>query len=218
MGLRGIDAAPVRMVDLSGLTVWVSEVATPTVVASPARARDHDRVVRAALEHETPLPARFGQVVAGDAELVAALEGRREALEATLAKVDGAVEMTVRMLVPAATDDERPADAPRAGSDATGRRYLERVAARQREERNVRARAAVISERVTSAVGELVRAQSFASAGAGSSLVTLSHLVPRENIEAYRSALLRLRREEPALAIMVSGPWAPYSFTEGVSA
>jgi len=126
--------------------------------------------------------------------------------------------MTVRMLVPAATDDERPADAPRAGSDATGRRYLERVAARQREERNVRARAAVISERVTSAVGELVRAQSFASAGAGSSLVTLSHLVPRENIEAYRSALLRLRREEPALAIMVSGPWAPYSFTEGVSA
>jgi hypothetical protein len=189
-----------------------------TVVASPARARDHDRVIRAALEQETPLPARFGQVVAGDAELVAALEERRAALEATLAKVAGAVEMTVRMLVPAATDHVRQADTPVAGGTASGRRYLERVAAVQREERNLRANAAIISERVTSAVGELVRAQSFASAGAGSSLVTLSHLVPRENVEAYRSALLTLRREDPALALMVSGPWAPYSFTEGVSA
>jgi hypothetical protein len=206
------------MVDLSGLTAWVSDVPATSVVASPARARDHDRVVRTALEQETPLPARFGQVVAGDAELVAALEERRAALEATLAKVDGAVEMTVRMLVPAVTDHVRRAEEPGAGGTASGRRYLERVAAVQREERNLRANAAIISERVTSAVGELVRAQSFARAGAGSSLVTLSHLVPRENVEAYRSALLRLRREDPALALMVSGPWAPYSFTEGVSA
>jgi hypothetical protein len=46
----------------------------------------------------------------------------------------------------------------------------------------------------------------------------VSHLVPRENIDAYRNALLALRSEDPALAIMVSGPWAPYSFSEGISA
>jgi hypothetical protein len=205
------------VVDLSGLAAWVSDVGMTTATASPARAREHDRVVRAALEHETPLPARFGQVVAGEVELFAALESRRSALEAALAKVDGAVEMTVRMLVPTSTESERPAAQPVRGA-ARGRRYLEQVAERQREERNVLANAAIIRERVTSAVGELVRAQSFASAGAGSSLVTLSHLVPRENIEAYRGALSTLRRNDPALAIMVSGPWAPYSFTEGVSA
>ena len=216
--LRGIDAAQVRVVDLSGLGVWVSDVASTAVVATPERARQHDGVVRVALEDETPLPARFGQAVGGEEELVAVLKERRHALEAALAKVDGAVEMTVRMLVPAVVEDEGGSDAPAAGGAARGRRYLERLAALQREERNVLANAAIIRERVSSAVGELVRAQSFASAGAGSSLVTLSHLVPRENIEAYRGALQTLRREDPALAIMVSGPWAPYSFTEGVTA
>ena len=69
-------------------------------------------------------------------------------------------------------------------------------------------------ERVSSAVQGLVRAEAFTGASAGSSMATLSHLVPRENVETYRSALLQLRSNEPTLAIMVSGPWAPYTFTE----
>ena len=207
-----------RAVDLSGFGAWVSDVATTTVVASPERAQDHDRVVRTALDHETPLPARFGQVVAAESELRAAVWERRAAFEAALDRIDGSVEMTVRMLVPGGTRTQPGGDATKAEGEASGRAYLERVAAAQREERNVLAKAGIIRERVSSAVGPLVRAESFASAGAGSSLVTLSHLVPREHIDAYRRALLTLRQEDPALAIMVSGPWAPYSFTEGIGA
>ena len=214
--LTGIDGAPVRAIDLSGLCGWVSDVAAAPIVPSPGRAREHDRVVRAALESETPLPARFGQVVPGEDDLRAALSERREALEAALKKVEGAVEMTVRMLVRAPKDDPiHKASGELQGAD-TGRRYLERVAALQREERNVLAKAGLIRDRVDSAVGALVRAQSFAGAVAGSSLVTLSHLVPREGLDAYRSALQTLREEDPALTIMVSGPWAPYSFTEDI--
>jgi hypothetical protein len=194
----------------------VSDAAGTSVVPSPGRAREHDRVVRAALESETPLPARFGQIVAGEDELQTALSERRALLEAALKTVEGAVEMTVRMLVPAARSSHIE-QAP-VGREETqrGRRYLERVAASQREERDVLAKAALIRDRVNSAVGDLVRAQSFAGAVAGSTLATLSHLVPREGIDAYRSALQTLREEDPALAIMVSGPWAPYSFTEGI--
>ncbi len=211
--LPGIDGAPVRAIDLSGLGAWVSESAATTVVPSPGRARDHDRVVRAALESETPLPARFGQIVAGENELRAALSERRALLEAALERVEGAVEMTVRMLVPA----PGPTGKARVGQGAErGRRYLERVAALQREERNVLAKAGLIRDRVNAAVGDLVRAHAFAGAVAGSTLATLSHLVPRERIDAYRGALQTLREEDPALAIMVSGPWAPYSFTEGI--
>ncbi len=212
----GIDGAPVRAIDLGGLGAWLSDTAATTVVPSPERAREHDRVVRAALERGTPLPARFGQVVADDKELIAALSDRRSALEAALDKVQGAVEMTVRMLV--ATPRTAAGEKAPAAVEGTvsGRRYLERVAALQREERNVLAKAEIIRDRVSSAVGDLVRAQSFTGAVAGSSLATLSHLVPREHIEAYRGALQSLREEDPALAIMVSGPWAPYSFTEGI--
>lgn len=214
--LAGIDGALVRAIDLSGLGAWVSDAEAMTVVPSPARARDHDRVVRAALEGRTPLPARFGQVVAGEDELRAALAERREVLEAALEQVDGSVEMTIRMLVP--VPRSAPLDQPTGGRQGGegGRRYLEQLAAVQREERNVLARAEQIRDRVNSAVGGLVRAQSYAGAVPGSSLATLSHLVPRDRIVAYRSALQTLREEDPALAIMVSGPWAPYSFSEGI--
>ena len=204
-----------RAIDLGGLGAWVSDVSGATMVASPARARSHDRVVRRALERETPLPARFGQVVADVAALTEMVASRRAALESALEAVAGSVEMTVRVLLPAEAQGgaSRPAK-PRATGGITGRDYLERAAADQRRERNVLAEGGIVRERVSSAVQGLVRAEAFTGASAGSSMATLSHLVPRENVETYRSALLRLRSNEPTLAIMVSGPWAPYSFTE----
>ena len=214
-GLVGVDETPVRAIGVGGLGAWVSDVSGPTMVASPARARDHDRVVRSALERETPLPARFGQIVADVGALTEMVASRRTALESALDAVAGSVEMTVRVLVP--PEDEEVA-APRRSRRETGaisgRDYLERAAAEQRRERNVLARGGIVRERVSSAVQGLVRAEAFTGASAGSSMATLSHLVPRENVEVYRSALLQLRDTEPTLAIMVSGPWAPYSFTE----
>jgi hypothetical protein len=145
------------------------------------------------------------------------LAERRSVLRASLERVEGAVEMTVRMLVPPIEAAEVSRGAPLSAGRG-GRHYLEQVAARERAERNVLAKSAVVRDRVTAAVGALVRAESFGGAAPGSTLATLSHLVPREHIDAYRSALHALRAEDPALAIMVSGPWAPYSFAEGVRA
>jgi hypothetical protein len=215
--LLGIDGSPVRVADLDGLVAWVSETERPAITATPERARQHDRVVRAALERQTPLPARFGQIMTDETALGDAVSSRRAAFDAALKHVAGAVEMTVRMLMP--SEGKSAGAEPMKHSNkptTTGRDYLDRVAAVQRQERNLLAEEGIVRGRVSSAVGGLVRAESFARAAPGSSMATLSHLVPRENIEAYRSALLVLRDETPALAIMVSGPWAPYSFTEGV--
>jgi Gas vesicle synthesis protein GvpL/GvpF len=214
-GLAGVDDTPVRAIDLGGLGAWVSDVSGATLVASPARARSHDRVVRSALDRETPLPARFGQVVADVAALTEMVASRRATLESALEAVAGSVEMTVRVLL--APEGKEVAAPPQALSGTrriTGRDYLERAAADKRRERNLLAQEGIVRERVSSAVRGLVRAEAFTSASAGSTMATLSHLVPRENVETYRSALLQLRSNEPTLAIMVSGPWAPYTFTE----
>jgi hypothetical protein len=217
--LLGIDGSPVRAVDLGGLGAWVSDTAAPRIVATPERARRHDRVVRTALERETPLPARFGQIVTDETALAEVVSSRRAAFESALERVAGTVEMTVRVLVPSGADAGGVGQATDSGSRTmTGRHYLERVAAVQRQERNLLAEEGIVRGRVSAAVRGLVRAESFSGATQGSSMATLSHLVPRENVDEYRSALLVLRHEEPALAIMVSGPWAPYSFTEGVGA
>jgi hypothetical protein len=215
--LLGIDASRVRVVDLGGLRAWVSDTGGP-LVATPDRAREHDQVVRAALERETPLPARFGQVITDEAALKDAVSSRRAAFETALERVSGSVEMTVRILVPGQGNSARGDVVDKSDRQATtGLDYLKRVAAAQRRERNLLAEEGIVRGHVSSAVRGLVRGESFTSATSGSSMSTLSHLVPRENIEAYRSALLVLRNETPALAIMVSGPWAPYSFTEGVA-
>jgi alkylhydroperoxidase/carboxymuconolactone decarboxylase family protein YurZ len=218
--LRGLDGALVRAVDLGGLGAWVSDSAAPAMAASSERARIHDRVVRTALERETPLPARFGQIVANEAALAEVVSSRRAALESALDRVAGMVEMTVRVLVPTGAEAGEAGKMRESGKGKTtsGRDYLEQLAAVQRQERNLLAEGGIVRGRVSSAVRGLVRAEVFAGAAAGSSMATLSHLVPRGNTDAYRSALLVLRDEEPALAIMVSGPWAPYSFTEGVGA
>jgi hypothetical protein len=213
--LRGIDGAAVRAVSLGDLGAWVSDTADSSVAVTTERATAHDGVVRAALEGETPLPARFGQIVRDEDALANAVQERHEQLAMALHRVAGSVEMTVRLLVPGGVrgTSSRATNLTRGTS---GRDYLEQIAAAQREERNVLAEMEIARDRVRSVVRGLVRAESF-HATAGSSMATLSHLVSREHIDKYRSALLVLRKEEPALAIMVSGPWAPYSFTEGVA-
>jgi hypothetical protein len=217
--LLGIDGAPVRTIDLGGFGAWVSDFSEATVAPSPDRARSHDRVVRAVLDEETPLPARFGQVVATEADLTQVVSSRRIAFESALQMVAGTVEMTVRVLLPSSAEAVETDQGPSSKEAVvSGRSYLQRVAAVQRQERNLLAEGGIVRERVNSAVGDLVRAESFAGATSGSTMATVSHLVPRENVHAYRSALLVLRDAEPALAIMVSGPWAPYSFTEIVGA
>ena len=214
-GLAGVDDTPVRAIDLGGLGAWVGDVSGATIVASPARARGHDRVVRAALEQETPLPARFGQIVADVATLREMIASRRARLESALDAVAGSVEMSVRVLLPREGEAGAAPRQPRRAKGAmTGRDYLEEAAAGQRRERNLLAEGGIVRERVSSAVEGLVRAEAFTGAAPGSSMATISHLVPREDVEVYRSALLQLRSKEPTLAIMVSGPWAPYSFAE----
>jgi hypothetical protein len=212
--LTGIDGAAVRAVRLGDLSAWVSDAPDSSVTVTTERATAHDRVVRAALEGETPLPARFGQIVPDEENLSRAVQERRGQLVSALDRVAGAVEMTVRLLAPGAA--RGPSDRGRSSAPTSGRDYLEQVAAAQREERNVLADLEIARDRVRSVVRGLVRAESF-HATPGSSLATLSHLVSREDIDKYRGALLVLRNEEPTLAIMVSGPWAPYSFTEGVA-
>jgi hypothetical protein len=213
-GLLGIDGLPVRPVDVGGLRAWISETSQTQVAATVDRARSHDRVVRAAMEIETPLPARFGQVVADHAVLEHVLASRRDAFDAALESVAGAVEMTIQVRMQTESQPRKTFPEPGSAEGGRGRRYLEHVAAEHRREQNVLAEERIVRERVRQAVGPLVRGEAFAGTSAGSNVASLSHLVPRERVSAYRSAIHALRLDDPALSLRVTGPWAPYSFTQ----
>ena len=247
-GLCGIAGEMVRSVGGAGrLAAWVSDLPEDPGPATAELVRLHDNVVRAALALETPLPARFGQSFAGDRALTRALEPRIERLERLLERVRGAVEMTVRILLPgapaygaapgvvsgvvppAATTAEldqvsstrkpgskfRPGNMdPRLrGDDATtGRAYMTRLRERRQASAELRKEAEFLQARVARAVDEFAREGVCSPVMPEAHSFSLSHLVARGAVSEYRLAVDALVKSDPALRLLVSGPWAPYSF------
>jgi Gas vesicle synthesis protein GvpL/GvpF len=207
--LRGLDGAPVRAVDAGPLRAWVSDLDEAAVMVSVDRVRAHDVVVRAVLETQTPLPARFGQTFPDDTALRTAVERRREALLQAAARVRGTVEMTVRALL-----DPSPAAGGNALTGESGREYLAGLRERQRVERQARSQADFLHKRISDAVLGTVREEARAPARSSACSLSVSHLVPRDAVTGYRLTIRALIESDPQLRLMVSGPWAPYSFAE----
>jgi hypothetical protein len=208
--LRGVGGGAVRAIAHGPVTAWVSTVGSDTPPPTPDNARAHDRVVRAALARATPLPARFGQLFESDDALRALLAARGPSLVAALRRVEGGCEMTVRVLLGAAPPTARDAGPlPR-----SGREYLARVRARQNAARAARQEADFLHGRLRQAVEGLIRDESRAESTPAAYSLSVSHLVAREDVPRYRLALRALQDREPALRLMVSGPWAPYSFAD----
>jgi hypothetical protein len=240
--LRGIARESVRVVDVAGrVAAWVSDLPEELGPATTEQVRAHDRVVRAALAKETPLPARFGQSFAGDSALRRALEARVELLVRSLERVRGGVEMTVRILLPKSrelegaggvpdaldgglvrgagasraegtsvpVDEGRAASAPPSGA---GRAYLARLRERQRASAELQRQADFLQARVARAVDGIVREEVCSPVMLGTHSFAVSHLLAREAVAEYRLAVDSLIEADPVLRLLVSGPWAPYSF------
>jgi hypothetical protein len=177
----------------------------------------HNEVIGAALATgRTPIPARFGQRFADDATCLADIERRGDAIRRALTNVAGCVEMGI-LLAPSAgrlLRELEPVPAlprPRLEEPRAGRRYLEGL--RSRAVRNEARRTAGDAElqRLSAAVTHLVRDESKGAATAG--VVSVSHLVRRDDAERYRSALEAMTAS-PGFRMLITGPRAPYNFSE----
>lgn len=205
---RGVDAAPVRELPTGGLAAWVSHVPDMVVAPSVSRARAHDDVVRDAMARATPVPARFGQVLAGDADVAALLDERRESLLESLERVRGCVEMTVRILL--AGHGDAPGPAPRESGSA----YLRWVRERQQVQQAVSDQAEFLRRGVARVVEEagVVREIRWATVAPGARSLEAAHLVPRALIARHRDVVRTTVERDHHMKVMLSGPWAPYTF------
>jgi hypothetical protein len=144
----------------------------------------HGLVVEGLLDRaDAVLPVRFGAQFAGDDELAAAVTPRLEALERQLGHVAGCVEVGVRIV---------PRQRPPEGEDGASymrARLLEQVAAD--ELHRTLATRARDSVRTTHDAG---------------------YLVDRAEVSEFSRAVEQLLESSPALDVLCTGPWAPYSF------
>ena len=90
--------------------------------------------------------------------------------------------------------------------------------ARARERQEARAdaarRAGFLQARLWQCVAGIVREETRAPLVWPARSVTVSHLVARDALAKYRLAVQRFVERELRQPVLLSGPWAPYSFTE----
>jgi hypothetical protein len=195
--------ARVRYVACGGLTAAVRSVRAAPAPRTPALRR-HAEVVRALWERESALlPARFGALVADEAELARALLPRRHALQEALALVRGRAQMTLRVFSDAGGG---PAPAP---APSGGKEYLAGRAAWWRAA-DVPGLAALLE-----AVRPLRAAERVERHPLPPLTASVYHLVDRARVGEYRRAVSRGRGR---LRLRVSGPWPPYAFAAEVGA
>jgi hypothetical protein len=93
--LRGVGDEPVILLEEEGLGLWAS--AGGDRAPDVESLRQHDRVVRDALQDATPVPFRFGQTVPDEAAARDLLRARGESFRSALQRVEGRVEVAVRV-------------------------------------------------------------------------------------------------------------------------
>jgi Gas vesicle synthesis protein GvpL/GvpF len=106
-----------------------------------------------------------------------------------LARVDGCVELAVRVALPAA---ERR---PRSGHDY--------IAAKIDARRSF--------DQVLAPLESLAADARRGGAGA-EPVLTASYLVARDDVQRFADELRDVQERHPQLAVSCTGPWAPYSF------
>ena len=215
--LVGIDGAAVRALDLPSLEAWVSDVGGLSVTVSVDRMRAHDAVCAAALDaNETPLPIRFGQTFASDADARAAIAAKASQLSHRLRRVAGCVELRV-VLRPGERGEGSSAGADVATDedasigDRPGTAFLRRLAREGRADIGRDMLCEEARHALRTAAKSLIVDQQACEAARGVSYFAL--LVRRSDVDTVREIAARVLGSQSYRAV-VMGPFAPYSFAD----
>lgn len=231
-GVGGLGGAPVELVEHGDLqavvcTVDLGEYGEDALTRNledlawlEALARTHNEVVFRAAEVATVAPARLATICSNDASVRARIADAHEALVSALERVQGRVEMSVKVHAASATSDdpgpEEPASADGAGAGAA---YLHRKKLQAQRRREAGDRAARTGEDIDRALGACAVAgrrlapQDPRLTGRSDPMVlNAAYLVEDSAVDEVRDLADRLRGEHPDAVIEVEGPWPPYSF------
>ncbi|WP_405697689.1 GvpL/GvpF family gas vesicle protein [Streptomyces sp. NBC_01185] len=200
-----------------------------------ALARAHHGCIEAAASLTTLLPLRLTTVYVDDARVAAMLSENAPAFRQALELLTGQVELGVKIFAdpeavpasPAPTSGRTHTDAPSGGTadgrigSSPGRDYLKRRRAQRTRHTDTYRVAGVVAQRALDTAAGYATAhiphrlqQGALGAARGENLVNDAYLVPAQFIDELAAALKELVDGTPGVAIEVTGPWVPYSFTE----
>jgi hypothetical protein len=215
--VTGVAGARPFVMPYDGIVAVVSKVDGSPIAVTRENVLSHERVISHVFAQTTPLPFRFGALLR-PAEIDLYVASNRQALLAMLARVRGAVEMSVKIIHEAGSggDAAHGRGEPAQAGEGIGRGAMF-LAVKQRElaegkmiEGRAREIANWLAEHLVGVVNDsFVRVRPTAGLA-----VKVAHLVERRGLDEYREQLKRAREERPELLFLTSGPWPPYSFCD----
>ncbi|RNF84685.1 GvpL/GvpF family gas vesicle protein [Streptomyces botrytidirepellens] len=228
-GLAGLDPArPLRTLPAGPLTAIVQDVPAADHTEEALRrrlsdraelercARAHHEVITAVSSLTATVPLPLATLYRGDERVREALRSQQTAFLTALDRLAGRTEWGVKVYAP--TAPAAPAADP---APLTGRAYLAHVRNRHQGREQRQNAALQAAERVDTVVrGLAVAARRLRPHGAEvtgphrTHILNAAYLLDTARTRELRAALASLRGDEPAIEIELSGPWAPYSFTD----
>jgi len=227
--VRGVRNRPVWVLECGGLCAAVSDAEPESDSASPTGIRQPDcspaqldellayaRAVEAFSRGETIVPMRYGCCVGTINQVRAWVAGRATELRGLLERLEGCVEMGVRIVPSRASTTRRAAAAAalRAAALAPRNAGAAYLAARRNE--------LALDDWIEQAAQDariglcaLARECVMETAAPGQRpMVSLYFLVEKARLTALRAAFARIAAAADA-AMLLSGPWPPYNFVCG---
>jgi hypothetical protein len=226
--LNGIDGGQVRIIPAGEVACAVSTVGLDEFGEGPLQrnledlawlervAREHDAVVHALARHTTTVPLRLGAVYLDDDSAVAHVRRLEPTAVATLDVLEGREEWGVKVYaVPPRRDTgSGAADRPSSGLDYLRRRRAELE--RKAEDASASAADAdAVFERLRSVavLARRHRPQDPVLSGVPHAMVlNAAFLVDRDAGPPFRREVESLAAARPEGAVVLTGPWPPYSF------
>jgi len=204
-GLRGVGRRSVFLVERNGLSAAVSRISNADLSPDIPRVLAYQSVIESVHRWGAVIPFRYGSVFEQESQIAGLLEERGRLYAELLRKLDGWVEMGVRVL-------SQSVERGQPFSSLAGVAYL----ATQREHYAQADRICREQERISRQihrllVGHFARSKTETSFLGGNRLLSLYFLVHKNSILPFRKAFQRMSRL-PAARVLTTGPWPPYNF------
>lgn len=209
-GLEGTSLFSVTHQDIAAV---VSTLATAKVPPTEDNVWRHEAIVEALMADRAVLPVRFGTVLADEAAVHATLAVHYADFAASLDRVRGRVELSLRVLW---NDDVLPPQPSPAGGGGCGkgcgRTYLMARLEEERQRQAWRQRAEALAAELHTLLDRLAVESARQVLVTPRLLLTAAYLVERDQVAAFRREVEALSAAHPELRFLCTGPWPAYSF------
>ncbi len=192
--LLGIDEQPITLIHHQSLTAAVSKIDPAKLTTEVPLLLAYNQVIESLHNIETTIPMRYGSLFDNETQIIQWLDKNLTHYKELLQKLNGCVEMGIRLLLP--TPPEPPT------ITRSGRNYL---TARQNYYSDKDQQQNLIKQ-INNQFSGCFR---YTKHCAENRYLSLYFLVPKNQVEKFRSLFQTMDKKHKQL---LSGPWPPYNF------